>query len=408
MTTYNTAELLTNIIEKIGPINSRTEIHKAALEFIKICNDQLKYDPNLIRELNDLAARDTSIQTMNIPEYKGSKIKSNSIIIYFKNAGLLHIYDNANANSALDLHLGAEYRKQDHVYEVIPNDSPQKIIIIVHASMLERIEAIKSYIIGFMISIELQIEPNDILIMHNGDTIEILINKYFVSSAKEKNNFIQDLMAFIEEKEENMVLTSNMNCRTKSDFINSQMVLIPTLKTFIGSSPAFRDGLIKNVDGCRPISSNGNTYIIAGNIIVGNISNTVNSHNNNSGNVNNNSGNVNNNTVNNVTNNILHINVGSDNHFNEFIQHIKDQKPSWYKSGKWVMKDSIFTKYVEMYGDVSKIKFYKNIKNKIYNQTKRARDSNKRIYQMKLFTYEEIPDIFDEDNNENSSIEDSE
>lgn len=397
MATYNTTELLADIIQKIGPTNSRTEIHRAALEFIKICNDQLKYDPNLIRELTDLAARDSKIQTLTMAEYMNNNtIKNESIIIYFKNAGLLHIYDSASANSALDVHLGAEYRRQEHIYEVIPNDSPQKIIIVVHASMLERLDAIKSYIISFMISKELQIDPADILIMRNGDMIDILINKYFVSSAKEKNNFIQDLMAFIEEKEDNVTLTSNMNCRTKSDFANSQMVLMPMLKTFIGSSPAFREGLIKNVEGCRAISASGNTYIIAGNIIVGNVVNSNNS----------NSGNVTNNTVNNVTNNVLNITVEqeSTDHFNDFVRHIKGQKPVWYKSGKWVMKDTIFTKYVEMYGDVSKVKFYKNVKNKIYNQTKRASSASKRAYQMKLFTYNQIPEILDDDvDNDNDS-----
>lgn len=399
MATYNTTELLSDIIQKIGPTNSRTEIHMAALEFIKVCNDQLRYDPNLIRELNNLAARDFKIQALTMAEYiNGNKVKNESIIIYFKNAGLLHIYDSASVNSSLDLHLGAEYRRQEHIYEVIPNDSPQKIIIVVHASMLERLDAIKLYIISFMISKELQIDPADILMMRNGDTIEILINKYFVSSAKEKNNFIQDLMAYIEEKEDNVTLTSNMNCRTKSDFANSQMVLMPMLKTFIGASPAFRDGLIKNVEGCRAISANGNTYIIAGNIIVGNVSNTVNSNNSNSGN-------VTNNTVNNVTNNVLNISVDLENedHFNDFVRYIKEEKPSWYKSGKWVMKDTIFTKYVEMYGDVSKVKFYKNIKNKIYSQTKRASAANKRVYQMKLFSFNKIPDILEDDIDNNSA-----
>jgi hypothetical protein len=385
MATYNTTELLSDIIKKIGPVNSRTEIHRAALEFIRVCNDQLRYDPNLIRELNNLAARDSKIQALTMAEYANdNKIKNDSIIIYFKNAGLLHVYDSASAHSALDLHLGAEYRRQEHIYEVIPNDSPQKIIIIVHASMLERLDAIKSYIISFMISKELQIEPADILIMRNGDTIEILINKYFVSSAKEKNNFIQDLMSYIEEKEDNVTLTSNMNCRTKSDFANSQMVLMPMLKTFIGTTPAFREGLIKNVEGCRAIYANGNTYIIAGNIILGSVVNS-----------NNNSRNITKNTVNNVTNNLLNINVDTENndHFNDFVRYIKEKKPKWYKSGKWVMKDTVFTKYVEMYGDVSKVKFYKNIKNKIYTQTKRASSANKRAYQMKLFSYSEIPDI---------------
>lgn len=405
MATYNTAELLSNIIQKIGPTNLHTEIHKAALEFIKICNNQLKYDHNLIRELKELAIRDSKIQEITVTDYmNGEKVNSNSIIIYFKNAGLLHVYDSAGANSTLDLHLGAEYRRQEHIYEVIPNDSPQKIIIVVHARMIDRLDAIKMYVINFMISKELEIEPADILIMKYGDIIEILINKYFVSSAKEKNNFIQDLMTYIEEKEDNVLLTSNMNCRTKSDFNNSQMVLMPMLKTFIGASPAFREGLIKNVEGCRPISPNGNTYLITGNIIVGNISNNSENSNNvlNSNNISNsnNSGNV---TTNNVTNNVLNMNIENNEHFNDFIRYIKDEQPKWYKSGKWVMKDNIFTKYVEMYGDVSKIKFYKKIKNKIYNQTKRGSTSNKRYYKMKLFTYDEIPNVIDNVNYESDN-----
>jgi hypothetical protein len=81
----------------------------------------------------------------------------------------------------------------------------------------------------------------------------------------------------------------------------------------------------------------------------------------------------------------------------DFTSYIKENKPSWYKPGTLMDKDILYNKYVEQYGEISKITFTKAFKNVLYNGEMRKpyKKGEPRITVVKVFRYEELQNLYE-------------
>jgi len=74
----------------------------------------------------------------------------------------------------------------------------------------------------------------------------------------------------------------------------------------------------------------------------------------------------------------------------EFIKHIRDEKPEWYKESTWVKKDILLEKYNELYEPVNKKSFDIMFRNRLYISEKRKMVDKVRYMFVELFKISEL------------------
>jgi hypothetical protein len=78
--------------------------------------------------------------------------------------------------------------------------------------------------------------------------------------------------------------------------------------------------------------------------------------------------------------------------FETFAGYILENKPKWYKEGKWIKKDIIYNNCVKQCGILSKKAFATKYKNVLFRDEDRKMVNRERCYIVKLFRYDEIID----------------
>ncbi len=316
-------------------------------EAISTYKENLSMDKNLLLHLKDIAdMHDEPLITSDKYADLLKKINNNSIIVYFKSANIFRVYDASQISTDLTNHLNGNFRKNKHMYEVVPNDLPQKIIIMCEKGIISHIDTIKNYVIEYLKTKNIvDINDSDIKLFENeSGIIELIINGFYVSNSKERDSIVGGLMRFIDLKEKNSAMTNKMKCQEFTPFDDSQIVSMPNCKTQIGGqSFNFVDMLIRNLDECKSIT-NGNVYI---NIVQ---ANSI--------------ANVNTGTI----NKFKHVNnTTQSDKIGDFVKYIKLNKPKWYKPGTLINKNVVYDKYIEQFGEITKVAFTKAFKNKIFS-----------------------------------------
>ncbi len=277
--------------------------------------------------------------------------------IYFKSAGAFKVYDASRISTDLTNHLQNDFRRCNQMYEVIPNNFSQKIIILCDKDVLSKMDVIRNYVVEYLESRDFKDISEDNVQMFENDSgmIEILVNGFYVSNFEEREKIVSGLMRHIEKTERNDEITSKMKRTEYSPFDGSQLIAMPNAKKLLdGKYFNFTDVLIRNLENCK--STSGNVYI---------------------------------NIVQNISDNIVagSITVQTGDSVNQFVDHIKADKPDWFKFGEVIPRKLLGEKYEEKYG---KALVYKPLKGRLYSLETNTRNGRKREKMIKLLTLEKI------------------
>jgi len=298
-------------------------------------------------------------------------IDEGSTIVYFKSAQLFKIYKKEELMSLLDGQLRTIFKHINQSFEVVPNNSEQKIIIMGDITLVDQIEHIKKYISQFMVNKGVQdFKDDDIICFKNDSTnmIEIVINNYYVNNSSERNEIVQDLLKYILMMEKNTNMTRKLGYMPDcSGFDNADVVSMPSEKQLINEDKCFVemiDRLIRNTSKCSKLVKEGNTYIINlyNNSTITNIANVEN----------------------------LAINSNYPENVEDFLTHIREDRPEWYKECEWIKKDIIYEEYNELYDFITKKAFAVMFKDKIYKHEKRQTVNKKRSLYVELFSISDL------------------
>jgi len=326
-------------------------------------------DKSLVSTLKDLFRDDSLLAKESLDNIIESLVNS-STIVFFKSAQLCKVYNNDQLETMLEGQLRTMYKHFKDTYEVVPNSSKQKIIIMCDISVQNQINDIKTYIKEFMhISKKLtSFSENDIICYNANNMIHILLTNYYVNSATEREHIVTELVKFIRARSTNSELSKQIMSyiEPNNDFDSADIILMPNERSqFSGKYIQYIDGLISNIQNCDHISS-GKSITVNFNIVDN--STNINSNNSNSNNTN-------------ITDN-------SDN-IEEFIEYIKSEQPSWFKSGKWIKKPTLSEKYTEKFQTAVPYGFYKLTKNKLWLSEKRNYSGDK-ITTIRLMKFENL------------------
>ncbi len=293
-------------------------------------------------------------------------LASTSVFVYFKSAQLCKVYNSNEIESMLEGQLRTAYKNIKDAYEIIPIDSKQKIMIMCDISARENITRLKSHIIEFMTNVKKfkKFGDDDIVCYDTGNMIHILLTNYYVNNANERDMTVKELVKFIKNKGNDEELSRKIMpyIEPPSDFEDTDMVVIPCKKKqFMGKQVNYIDGLLKLVDkNCNHISS-GKTVIVVGDVHINNSTNIDNS-------------------VTNINQPKLNENI------EDFIEHVKNDNPSWFKFNEWIDKKIMTSKYKDRYKELPK-DFYALTRDRLWSKTARHKTG---FGSYNIFTVNEI------------------
>lgn len=337
-------------------------------DFLSMIKDVMAIDKEIVGILKEQFA-DTLMQKSELMEAMKT-IENGSVIVYFKSAQLFKIYKKDDIETLLGGQLKTLYRNVGMTYEVIPNSAEQKIIMIGDSSIISNIDKIKSYVVSFMRDKGIKdIEEKDITCYKDDDNVEIIINNYYVKNSIERDIIIKELLGYITQKEKSNKLATKLGTDTYSVVEGAAMIPTPVRKEIIGKYIDPDRGLIGNVTECRQIQKNGDIYNVVYHIY--NFQNAGDVH----------------------VNTIINMPEKPENDaekIEEFIEHIKNDKPDWYKAGEWIEKAVLLDKFKKMFGYIPN-PFHSVIKGRLYEEEKRGRGKGgSRPYMALLFAFDAI------------------
>jgi len=358
--------IIKDLREKLQGLNSN--ISSAFQTLLDQLENSKLIDKELVQTLKNHLGEDLVAKDL----YKDviEAIQKGSTVVYFKSAQLFKIYKKEELETLLSGHLRTVFKKINESYEIVPNDSKQKIIIMGEQSLVGDITHIKAHIKHFMQSKGISnFKEEDIVCFKNDSMLEIIINNYYVDNTTERDVIVKDLLHYIFQKDKNTNIVSKLGRQTFSDFAGAEMIPIPSGKQLLNSEfVEYVDTLVGNIEKCNKLDKNGNTYHINVQVIQ---NSTINSG-----------------TIDNSITTINEINASGNVY--EFIKHIRTDKPSWYKEKTWVQKDVLYDEYRIMYDEVSKKAFSMMFKDKLYKMEKRQIVNKVRISMIKLFKFSDL------------------
>jgi hypothetical protein len=295
-------------------------------------------------------------------------IKHGSTVVYFKSAQLFKIYKQSDLQSLLSGQLRTIYKEFVESYEIVPNDSKQKIVIMGEHSLIKDIASVKTHICKFMLTKGIDsFKEDDIVCFKNNTMLEIIINNYYVSNSIARDAIVKDLLQYIFQEDKNTAIVSKLGRTTFSEFTGVDMIPMPSEKQLLNSTfIEYVDGLVGNIEKCSKLDKQGNTYNITLQVV-----------------------NMQNATINNAE--VINNHGGPDqSEIVDFGKYIRDNKPEWYTPNTLFDKQLLRDKYIDLYGGITKAMFHKSFVNKIFTKTVRVASRNIRIAKVLLFEYNDI------------------
>ena len=216
----------------------------------------------------------------------------------------------------------------------------------------------------------LNFTDNDLVCYKGKESIEIIINDYYVENRTEHDKVVKKLLKYIFQQEKNTKIVQKINTNPFSEFDGVTMVYMPSEKKLLATEyiePLLT--MISNVTECSKFKNNINLSVT-----ITNNNNDHSIHNNHS---------------------ITTINNNENNNDNvkDFGKYIRDTRPEWYTPETLFDKNSLLTKYENIYGSISKHMFHKSFIGKIFNKTTRVGIRGIRYTKVMLFKYDEILDL---------------
>lgn len=386
-------EISDDRLKLIGKIEEMLALVK--LETFEVTNDGIfKRADKLISELSKMAVVDRALMTRvinllgeddiyNADDYEQLEkdLKNSDTILYFKDCELIGKVNNKTDDFVkVCINIGMQpkiYNEGKNMYEIVRDKQPQKITIISSHQLAEKHELVKEYICEYMEEYGCKIGSKNIKCFKNEDLnkFEILITKYFVTNAKEKDEFIAGLRKFIKNKKGDKTVLKYLGKEDTDDFDfgDSSTIMMPyQKKNMDGSDVALtsykgvEELIVGAVRSCKELKMGAKGPIIIN--INGPVNNT----------------------------NIVNSTISGDGHnigvmtnnisiYDKLIIDLIAQKPNWYNTNKYLSKKDLFKKFSAMINDdVSNNVFWQKLKNRLVLKEKQAWNKGNREQQIKL------------------------
>lgn len=373
------AEEIVNIIRSDKFVVTNDEIfkkmNKLKLELVRMSNIDLKLMGNLMNLIKSTGKGD--IYTVEEYEQIENDLKDSDTILYFKNSELLGKVNNKSDNiikMCTKIGLNSEvYNGGKNIYEVVRDKQPQKITIISSCELAEKHELIREYICEYMEEYKCKIESKHIKCFKNDDDkkFEILITKYFVPDAKEKDEFITGLRKFIKRKKGDKTVLKYLGREDPEDFDfqDSASLMMPYHKKDMNGSDVecannkgIEELIVSAVKNCKQLKMGAKGPIIIN--INGPVNNIVNS-------------NISKSNIGNVTNEISV--------YDKLLLDLKTMKPKWYVSDKYLNKHEIFKRFSTLMNDIcTELVFWKHMREKLISSERRVQKNGKKNREIML------------------------
>ena len=327
-------------------------------------------DREMVTRLNSIFSNDL-LKRENFDDIIKA-ISSGSTVVYFKSAQLFKVYKPLDVEQLLGGQLRTIYKQLNESFEVVPNDSKQKIVMLCDSSLENKIERIKKYIVNFMVKEGIiQFTDKDIVCYKGKEALEIIINDYYVDNQDEHDKVVQKLLKYITKEEKSSNIERYMGtAATYSEFDGIKMIQMPSGKELFATTyiePLLT--MVSNVNKCSGFKNQMNLNVTINN------DNSVNS-------------------VNSVDNSINTTNItqNEDNiDISQFIEYILEETPTWYTPDKWILISTLYDKFVEITNSMlTRQKFSMYINTKLFIRKAQKVINNKKGRAVLLVKYDNI------------------
>lgn len=209
ITLRNRLLLKETIDNLISASNNHGDDNNKIHNMIKIASDAItqmqkttRIDMKLVSHLEGLDKEmKNTIYSDKFPTQMSS-IDDDSTIIYLKNAEIYKVYSPESCHE-LSNHLIADFKVQP-IYEVVRDNRPQKLIIVIDDTNYERMKIIEKYLSEFIKEHKCAICPDNdphIEILENKDKTEFVVTNVIFNNLHEKIDFTEDFILYMSSKE---------------------------------------------------------------------------------------------------------------------------------------------------------------------------------------------------------------
>lgn len=317
-----------------------------------------------------------------------SQIKDDALIIYIKKAQTYKVYNPAedgDTNEMLSNFVDDDNtkfrpghnRNNGPVYEVVRDTHPQRLLITIREDInTEKIKYIKHQIVEFTKKYKQFAETSieNLKVYGNDNFTEFLVGNIRFKNIHERDTFVESFIKYMRECKKDRIADKIELRPPLGDIEGTRLYRLSSQKT-----PKESTVILNSLDHLvTSVTSSGQTHLTFNGPVTINGDVHINSNLVNNGMIGNAIGAAIGTTVNNTSlkNKIIKKNISS------FCQYLYDNKPDWYKEGKFVELDYIENAYKEYFGkDASSSIISKQLKNIVYTDSiRKTKDGKSKTY----------------------------
>lgn len=302
------------IIQHGNDMAKMAKLYEMSEIFIENMEKILRIDMELVNALEDLDKERKNTYFSDDFSAKMDAIADDSTIIYLKNAEIYKVYAASASNELFD-HMRTNFKIQP-IYEVIRDQHPQKLVIVVDEPDYERLKNVEKNLTEFIKQnkcVSHDADP-DIRILGNKNKTEFLVTNVIFNNLMEKTVFTEKFVCYMSKKEKEI---------SEKIQLQPEASGVPGIKYYDVPTNKInrRDGRI-NDDLTLLISKYPTSNIVLN--VTYNINNSIN--------------NTGNGTIKNKTIAKVIINSGppTKKDIRAFYTYLYNTKPDWYKEDMYV------------------------------------------------------------------------
>jgi len=302
-------------------------------------------------------------------QHRIKDIDENSLIIYIKKAQLYKVY-NSDTLEDFQQDEGTHYRRPQYgpVYEVVRDEHPQKVVVIVADDIKDaKLKELKQHIVEFIKKDSSFANTTiDLKAYSNNNKTEFVISSLRLPNIEAKEKFIEAFIKFMTKKGKDDIADKiQIRIPESVELEHTRFYKLPTNKISLDGSNVHNllDQLISTASSSQAS-------------VVINL------------NINSNNTNINNSNCNNSKVKRTETNPVAKRTLRSFYRHIYETRPEWYLEGKMVDLKVIEAAYREYFNDrsTSTAMISKHLKDKLFDYSKRSNN----IFTKRLVLYKNL------------------
>jgi hypothetical protein len=291
----------------------------------------------------ELASRTDRLKLIDVDNINENLIDKGALVLYSENANSYVIYDRECVNNFTQ-DFGTMFKRNGLIFEVIMDNNPQKLLIIIKHDMLnDHIKQLRQLLLDYICNKgNYTVSPSDIKIFKDNigssTNIEIMVNSIIFNTVMEKMVFVEEFKDFLANNaditQEVALVVDKIDYRLPKAYglDNAKLLKAPFLKTPVNTQKG-DDKPEKIFDSLATRITINSTIVVGGDF---------------------NNGCVINRNV--ITKNKTIINSGKKKEVKNptnFCKYVYEIRPEWYLEGQKVLMSLILDEYQKYSGDYS-------------------------------------------------------